>query len=61
MEEYFNNLFKEEETWRIQSFIDKMKDFKLQCTTNQQEDFIRKGLFAAQRILAERQGIIRQD
>lgn len=55
MEEYFNKLFNELPTWRIQSFLDRMQDFKKQCSTNQEEDYIRQGIFAAQTELISRE------
>ena len=54
MEEFVFNLFHDQETWRLQAFIDKMKSFKRECTINQEESFIKAGLHYAEKMLAER-------
>lgn len=55
MEEFIKSLFKSEDIWRLKSFVDKMENFKEQCTTNQQEAFIREGYFIAKKMLVERE------
>ena len=57
MDKFIQDLFKGEEDWRLISFIDKMEDFKRDCFTNQQEEFIRGGLHAAKALLQRREAV----
>jgi hypothetical protein len=50
MEQYIHELLANGEAWRVDLFIDKMKNFKSQCTTNEQEAAINTLLFFAKKI-----------
>ena len=48
MKEYFEELFRNAEQWRVEAFLNRMKDYKRDCTLNEQEDFIKNGIYYAE-------------
>ena len=48
MKEYFEELFKNTEQWRVESFLNKMKDHKRNCTLNEEESFIKSAIYYAE-------------
>lgn len=53
MKKFIKDLFKGQEEWRLDSFIAKLEDFRRNCSTNEQEIFIRAGLFIAKQLKLE--------
>lgn len=49
----FDSLFEGCSKERIEWFIDKMEQFYQECSTNQQGDFIRQGIFGAKETQAK--------
>ena len=54
MKEYITNLFKDAQPWRVEMFIDKMKDLKKDATINEVASFAMEARDIATKILDDK-------
>lgn len=55
MDQYMNNLFPVgTDIWRIEAFIRRIEQFKRECVTNEQEQFMCDALYHARALLTKR-------